>query len=254
MPDALTEEFVNLGVLLLESGATGGGFAGVRFVRDFRRARCLDPGLDLELLGELESDLRNQLARSDRERILEKLQDYCSNGLQLTTARPCLTADPAEELESLARIYLERRRPSAQEVSGRQAIFAQMRSAFEHAGVWNLMNKRIDASEDTHKGDPLKIDCGYRPNGVIRMFHAVSLEGDVDTAKVLAFSFPELREGIANKQNAKSELTAIIEPGLDRSDDAAAFALAVMERSNISVVTTAELLKCLRNGGRELKA
>ena len=71
---------------------------------------------------------------------------------------------------------------------------------------------------------------------------------------MLAFSFPELREGIANKQNAKSELTAIIEPGLDRSDDAVAFALAVMERSNISVATTAELLTFAERARRELKA
>ena len=46
---------------------------------------------------------------------------------------------------------------------------------------------------DVHQpGDPLKIDCGYRSDrsravaAVVRMFHAVSLEADVEAAKVLA--------------------------------------------------------------------
>jgi len=254
VPDALTEEFVNLGIILIESAENGGGFSGVRFTRDWRRARCIDPGADFELLGELESDLRKQLARGDRDWILQKLQDYCSNGIQLMPAKACLAANPAEELESLARMYLERKRPGRREFSGRQAILGQMRDSFEQAGVWDLMNKKIAASDFTHKGDPLKIDCGYRPNGVIRLFHAVSLETDVDTAKVLAFSFPELREGIRRKQDAKPELTVIVEPSLDQSDESVAFAFTVMQRSEIAVVTAAELPMIAERARRELRA
>jgi hypothetical protein len=116
-----------------------------------------------------------------------------------------------------------------------------MRGAFEQAGVWALMKKKIAAAQYTHQGDPLKIDCGYRPNGVIKMFHAVSLDSDVDAAKVLAFTYPEIRDGIARVEKAKSELTAIIEPDLDRSDEAIMFALATLERSAIAVATTSEL-------------
>ena len=65
----------------------------------------------------------------------------------------------------------------------RAAIAGAMRTEFERAGVWGLMRKRIAASLYTRAGDPMKIDCGYRPNGVIRMFQAVSLEGDVEAAK-----------------------------------------------------------------------
>ena len=52
-----------------------------------------------------------------------------------------------------------------------------MREAFEQAGVWKhkQMRKRIAVAEYTHPGDPLKIDCGYRPNGEVKLFHAVSL-------------------------------------------------------------------------------
>jgi hypothetical protein len=253
VPDALTEEFVNLGVVLMESAENGGGFADVRFTRDWRRARCIDPGADFELLGELEADLRKQLARGDRDWVLQKLQDYCSNGIQLTQAKACLAANPAEELESLARIYLERKRPGKRDLSGRQAILGQMRDKFEQAGVWELMHKKIAASDFTHKGDPLKIDCGYRPNGVIRMFHAVSLESDIDAAKVLAFSFPELREGIRRKQNAKPELTAIVETALDREDESIAFALAVMQRSEIAVMTEADLPMIAERARQELR-
>ncbi len=253
LPDALTEEFVNIGVLLVEAGPDGGGFAGVRFTRDWRRARCLDPGLDLELLSQMESDLRRQLARADRRMVLSKMQDYCSNGIQLAAPKACLTADPAAELEALARMYLEHRRPGPRERSARQRIFRQMRAAFEQAGVWELMHKKIAAAEYTHKGDPLKIDCGYRPNGVLRMFHALPLAPEVDSAKALAFSFPELRAGMASKRNLKAELTAIVEPDLDREDEAISFALAMLARSDIAVAGAAELPRFAEMARQELR-
>jgi hypothetical protein len=87
-----------------------------------------------------------------------------------------------------------------------------MRSEFEHVGVWDLLRKRIAASEYTRLGDPLRIDLGYRPNGVIRMFHAVSMEPGVEMAKVLAFSAAGLRAGVERVEKAELELTAVIEP------------------------------------------
>ena len=51
------------------------------------------------------------------------------------------------------------------------------------------------------------------------MFQAVSLETDVDAAKVLAFSYPALREGLRRAENAGSELTAVVEDGLSREDE-----------------------------------
>jgi hypothetical protein len=238
VPDAVREEFVTLGVLLLDGGAPR-----LRFTQDWRRMRCLDPAADVEMLAALEADLNAQLTNGvlARATLLKKLQDYCSNGIQFTAPKACLAQDAALELETLARMYLERRRVSAREASGRQAIVTQMKDAFEQAGVWARMRKRIAAAQYTHKGDPLRIDCGYRPNGVIRLLHAVSLESDADTAKVLAFSYPDLRDGIARAENAKSELTAIVEPDLNREDDAIAFALAVLQRSDIAVATTSDL-------------
>ena len=44
------------------------------------------------------------------------------------------------------------------------------------------------------------------------MFQAVSLEGDVEAAKGLAFSAPQLREGVGRVEAAKLELTAVVEP------------------------------------------
>ena len=87
-----------------------------------------------------------------------------------------------------------------------------MRTEFERAGVWALMRKKIAASIYTQPGDPMKIDCGYRPNGVIKMFHAVSLDADVEAAKVLAFTAPRLHEGVQRVEGARLELTAVVEP------------------------------------------
>ena len=239
VPDAVKDEFVNIGVALMD----GDGFADVRFTRDWSRVRCLDPAVDLEILEALESDLRERLREGDgREKFLKRITESLSGSVQMTSAKGVLAEDPATELDALARIYLERaQRAGKRSLAGRQAIYASMRDAFEQAGVWALMRKRIPVEKYTRPGDPLKLDCGYRPNGVIKLFHAVSLASDVDAAKVLAFSWPQIAAGLAREEHATASLTAIVEDGLDRADEQIAFALATMDNAHIGVRATSDL-------------
>ena len=94
-----------------------------------------------------------------------------------------------------------------------------MRSHFEHEGVWDAMVKRIAVAKYTSKGNPLHIDCGYRTNGTMKMFQAISLETDVDGAVKLAFAAPYLMKRVKELENAKLELTAFIEPVRDVGED-----------------------------------
>jgi hypothetical protein len=136
-----------------------------------------------------------------------------------------------------------------------------MRAEFERAGVWELMRKRIAASDYTKPGDPLKIDVGYRPNGVIRMFHAVSLDPGVEMAKVLAFSAAGLRTGVQRVEKAELELTAVIEPALRLGATAEEperlemyrFGVETMEEHSIRVMTTADLGRMAETARRELR-
>ena len=261
VPDAVKDEFVNIGVVLVETGGAPAGFADLRLTADWSRVRCLDPAADLEMLAALEADLRKGLAESgaSRDLLLKRINDSFSNTLQLSPVKPCLAESPRQELGRLAEMYLESRRGREEKTraaAGRQAIFQRMRAAFEVAGVWNLpqMRKRITVAEYTGKGDPLKLDCGYRPNGVVKLFHAVSLKSEVDSAKVLAFSFPLIAAGVRKKEKAKTELTAIVEDALDRKDEPIAFALATLKQSRIAVATTADLSRIAETTRRELKA
>jgi hypothetical protein len=121
------------------------------------------------------------------------------------------------------------------------------------------MRKRIAASLYTRAGDPMKIDCGYRPNGVIRMFQAVSLEGDVEAAKGLAYSAPQLMEGVQRIEAARLELTAIVEPlraVSDTEDEAMEryrFGVESMERQQIRVVTMSDLARVAETARVELR-
>ena len=148
-----------------------------------------------------------------RERDVASLEDALSNAVQLTEAKACLAESFATEMEGLMQLYVltaKRRRESRR--TGRAALQARMRTEFERAGVWELMQRRISAARYTRAGDPLRIDCGYRPNGVVRMFQAVSLAGDVEGAKVLAFSSARSDGRCGASGAATLELTAIVEP------------------------------------------
>lgn len=250
-PDAVKNEFVNIGLVLLPPA----GGAQVRFTQDWSRVRCLDPEADVEVLEAMESDLKEKLREmnGDRDFILRRIQDSFSNAVQTSEFQACLTDSPTAEADELARLYLERpKRRQSRTLSTRQAIFQRMRSEFETAGVWLVLRKEISAAEYTRSGDPLKIDCGYSPNGTVKLFHAVALQGDVNTAKVLAFSFPQMAEGIRVAQRKQAQLTAVVEDGLPEDDTAVHYARETLTQHAIMVATVAQMPDIARTAAREL--
>ena len=262
VPDAVRNEFVHVGVLLREQNAPGGEAAmEVRFTRDWRRVRCLHPDADTALLESMESELRHRLRHDADGKLKRILDESLSLNVQMTPPKAYLAESLPAGVEELMRMYVDPpRREKLPRLSGRAAIQSAMRAEFEHAGVWELLRKRIPASDYTRPGDPLRIDAGYRPNGMIRMYHAVSLEPGLDLAKVLAFSAGALRTGVERVEKAGLELTAIIEPAaklgaVEEDPDRLAmyrFGVETMEENQIRVLTTADMSRVAETARREL--
>ena len=260
VPDAVRNEYVHIGVILREQGSREA--AEVRFTRDWRRVRCLDPEADTALLEGMESELRRRFKEEPDGNLMRLLSEALSLSVQMTEPKAYLAESLPAGMEELMRLYVE---PPPREriprLSGRAAIQARMRTEFERTGVWDLMRKKIAASDYTRPGDPLRIDVGYRPNGVIRMFHAVSLEPGVEMAKVLAFSAAGLRIGVERVDKAQLELTAIIEPAakLGATDEEPErlemyrFGVETMEEHQIRVLTTSDLDRVAETARRELR-
>ena len=260
VPDAVRNEYVHIGVILREQGSREA--AEVRFTRDWRRVRCLDPEADTVLLEGMESELRRRFQAEPDGDLMRLLTESLSLSVQMTEAKAYLAESLPAGMEELMRLYVEPPpRERVARLSGRAAIQARMRTEFERAGVWDLMRKRIAASEYTRPGDPLRIDVGYRPNGLIRMFHAVSLEPGVEMAKVLAFSAAGLRAGVERVEKAQLELTAVIAPaarlGATGEEperlEMYRFGVETMEEHQIRVLTTSDLGRVAETARRELR-
>lgn len=268
VPDPVRCEFVNIGVMVqvqAESGAKR--VAGLKLTADWRRARCLDPDVDTEMLEALEVDLKQSLLADSetaaKENLMQVLEDSCSNCVQLSESRGYLIESLETGIGELMRLYVEpHQQKRASRVSGRTAIQNAMRGEFERVGVWDLLRKRIPVAQYTRPGDPLRLDCGYRgdSNGsdVLRIFHAVSLEHvgnagggmSLEMAKVLAFSASSLRAGVERLERATLELAAVVEPwpkfvahyAQDEDREGAyRFAVETMEENAVRVCTTADL-------------
>jgi hypothetical protein len=267
VPDAVKGEYTNIGVLLREAGREE--TARVRFTRDWSRVRCMDGDADIGLLEALEGEIETRLrvGSADNKPLVDVIEDTFSNSLQMTEAHACLAENMVTELELLMRLYVEPLRVKPQYTrAGRAMIAGAMRNHFERAGVWALMRKRIAASMYTLPGDPMKIDCGYRPNGVVKMFHAVSLDGDVEAAKVLAYTAHGLRDGVLRVEGARLELTAVVEPLRAVSDEDEEkhefdeesaeryrFGVETMESQEIRVLTTNDLARAAQTAKIDLR-
>lgn len=269
VPDPVRNEFVHIGVLLREAGQAGHGaeHLDLKFTKDWRRVRCLDPDADTALLEGMESELRRRLEddlrRPEGERRFTRILDESlSLNVQLTEPKAYLAESMITGMEELMKMYVDApKREQGARLAGRAAIQSAMRAEFERAQVWNLMRKQIRAADYTRPGDPLRIDAGYRPNGVIKMFHAVSLDPGVEMAKVLAFSSASLRAGVERMEKAELLLTAIVEPAarIGATDEAPdrlelyRFGIETMEEHQIRVLTTTDLPNIAATARRELR-
>ena len=260
VPDAVKNEFVNIGVMLREAGRVE--TTRVRLTRDWSRVRCMDPDADTGLLEAIEGELAERVRDGGvgSKPLMAMLEESLSTSVQMSEARGALAESVPAEMEQLMRLYVEpMREKTVRRKSGRAGIVASMRGEFERAGVWELMRKRIAASLYTRPGDPLKLDCGYRPNGVIRVFQAVSLEGDLEAAKVLSYSADRLRAGVERVENGSLDLAAIVEPlrSVAAEDgeiaDRYRFGVETMEEAQIRVLTVNDLSRVAETAKKELR-
>jgi hypothetical protein len=117
-----------------------------------------------------------------------------------------------------------------------------------------MVFKNVPVSDYTYPGDPLKSDVSYRLKDRVKMLQAVSLQSNIDGAKALSFSYPQLVAGIKRKENAGAELTAIVEDDLDRNRPEIGYALGPMERTGINVAIASELPIIAEKARAELMA
>ena len=144
VPDPIRNEFVNIGVLLRTEEQTE-----LRFTRDWGRVRCLDPDADTEMLEALELEIENRLdAQTGSRHIMDLLDASLSNGVQITESKGYLAETFPAGLEELMRMYVEPLKVKVErKKTGRAAIAGAMRTEFERTGVWDLMRKKIAASQ-----------------------------------------------------------------------------------------------------------
>ncbi len=255
VPDAVKDEFVNIGVVMIEAGTNGAGFAEVRFTRDWRRVLCLDPQADVDVLAGMERDIRGQLATThDREILLRRLEDSFSNVIQISPVKGCLAEDPVAEVETMASIYLEATKVGGKrEATGRQRILAAMREAFEQAGVGKFVLP-VPVAPYTKPGDPFEFDFGYRVGGDIKLFQAVSMNAGIDAAVLLAARYPRIAPVMSKMAGGELALTAVIDDDLDRGHESVQFALSMLEEERIRIAVAAEMPLIAEVARQELRA
>lgn len=86
VPDAVKNEFVNIGVMLREAGRAE--TTRVRFTRDWSRVRCMDPDADTGLLEAIEGELAERVHDAGSDALgrskpwMQMLEESLSTGVQ----------------------------------------------------------------------------------------------------------------------------------------------------------------------------
>lgn len=251
MPHPLRDDFVTVGLLLLESDA---GFAEFRFTRDWRMLQCVAPDVQIEWFQMVETEIRGSLQNfRSGEELAQFVAEKFGTIVDVGPTKAVLTDDPLKEMEVLASIYLVPPDHSGrvQPRSRRAAIVETMSDAFENAGVLELMKRNLDVGKYTGQGDPFRIDFGYRMGSVIKMFHAVSLTANVDQALALGYRYSRVQEGM-RLELLEASLTAVVDQQLEIQDERARFALGMLKSNEVRVNSVSEMAEITAEVRREL--
>jgi hypothetical protein len=207
-PNLVRDEWVNIGVLLEDSGGERRAIKLIEDDSEFARVRRLHPAADDALLRNLSSefDARLKAPAAEVAKYLEKLEQTLSNAVQLSPQKGVLAEDFDAELD---RLYHDHVAPPPRTRGGiiestRGWIKARLNDVFRRRRVPRLA-RNIRVEEFTQPGDPMRLDYGYT-NGVRGYLQAVALGRDTTQGKVLAYTAERIRE-----RWPEAEFTAITE-------------------------------------------
>ncbi len=236
VPDVTKEEFINIGVFL---SCPGERFLDCVFSDDWRRVSRFHQEADAEFLKGLPSHFKQEIEdhRDDLARYLGEMQQSFSNLIQLSEARPCLTSNLLAQLQDLFERYVGVRVASPTEQDTRLYVRQRMTDCFSRYGILGHFERRVPASQWTGVGDPFSFDFGYKPqaqagkpNGRLKLIHAVSLQRDPKLTEALVWTFEKVLE------QERSTLTVGHEDNADQQNPQVRFSLSVLQHEHISLV------------------
>ena len=213
-----------IGLILLDAS---GRLVQFGMTRNWRAIRCLDPRADLKLLASLPDYFEQLLAEAgasnmdtgtatgqprpaskDLRPALARMAASGRGAVAIAIPQGVETEDPEREFARLFAEHVEIRRAavsrSAPRAGSRRWIQAQLRQALERRRLWDRLRRNIAVEEFTAPGDAFRIDFAYRPNGITKYWHALSLEHDWNQAKVLSYTFGRIH------QRTPAAMTAIV--------------------------------------------
>jgi hypothetical protein len=259
VPNIVREEFVNIGLVMTESGGDGGGFFGMHFTKDWRRARCHDPNLDLEMLEALGREVQQRLMDSlQRPLLLHQMMDSYSNAVQLSEVQHCVSADPERELEYLAGQLIEMPRiPLADlgkvpRTAGRSWILSRMSDEFVSKGIWGALQRDLPAAPYTNEMDKFTFDYAYAFAKEMKVFQAVSLTKPSQETRMFPWIVAKVRPRMAASRGEAISFTAVVENDFDEEDERVKSVLAFMRDEEIRVAPLREMAAIAETARMEL--
>ncbi len=243
VPHAEREEFLNIGLLLHSPEEQ---FLDCRITRDLRRVKRFHPRADLEFLRALQGYFEQQIQEheDDLQGFLEEMQQSLSHLIQLAPERPVLAPEPQAQLQQLFERLVGESQADSPGAHTRMRIKQRLVEALRHAQVFSdpRFEKRVPAEPLTHSGDPFHFDFGYRPrmtagkpNGHLKLIHALSLHRDHELSSVLALTLGYVRE------KRPAELTAVIEAWPAQGDKKAGHSHRILKDAGIAMQPLAEV-------------
>lgn len=240
-PNLIRDEWLNIGVLLLDSG---GRRLECRFLEEdaeFGRVRRLHPNSDEVVLRGLARHFQSVAGGAeDPGAYLAKLGETLSNVIALSSEHGVLAANFDEELDRLYQQHVAPpRRPGALGrfvENSRAWILGRVNDAFRAAGLAGQLERRVPVGDYTYQGDPLRLDYAYRRNGTRGFLHALSLERDAGQTKALAYTAERIRRRLPS-----IEFTVVTEKAPQPENDRHRFVAEMFRDQGIGWVSLPQL-------------
>jgi hypothetical protein len=221
--DLVRDEWLNVGVLVFHPNTAELRLRLVETQDEFSRIRRLQPRADEDVIRQLREHLEDRLAthfKNERDErghqvtaadalqgALLKWNATLSNGVQLAEQKGLYGEDIDSETD---RLYNEHVAPPRRESrvgapGSRSMVRDYCSQVWRQAHLWNLIERSVRVADFTFRGDPMRLDYGYRRNGTRGFVHTFSVSRSPMDCKALAYT----ADRIARRAPFPSEFTAV---------------------------------------------